>query len=204
MNLVNHRYPISIFLFLFVFSFSACEEDPSIPNSIVYQKDGRTVKAGDPRPIVLDVSGDGQVDFTIFVELTANSQGDRLYAGVNPIGGNQIKSGPFIDENFLSMGFLISEPMESPIDLNLQPGEQWTNEYGALVIRNTFTQGGITYEGNWADAAQMVGIQNNRNGNTYLGWVRIEFDKATEVVTLIDYAYDSIANQPIRAGAMQK
>ena len=51
-----------------------------------------------------------KVDFTIFLELTAGSKGDRLYAGINPIGYNQIKAGVAIPENFLSMGFLVPEP----------------------------------------------------------------------------------------------
>lgn len=50
-------------------------------NTLIYVEDGRTVKYGDPLPLALDVSGDGSVDFTIFVELTANSRGDRCTWG---------------------------------------------------------------------------------------------------------------------------
>jgi hypothetical protein len=184
--------------------FSGCNDENEIPvkaNTILYKSDGRTVKLGDPFPIALDLSEDGQVDFTIFVELTANSQGDRLYAGMNPIGANLIKSGPAIDENFLSMGLLIAEPAGSTIDFDVEASQRWTGEFGALAIRNTFTNGQISYEGNWADSKQIVGIQNKVNGSTYFGWLRIEFDKTTEIVTLVDYAYDSIASQPIIAGA---
>ncbi|RIA08879.1 hypothetical protein OE09_0703 [Flavobacteriaceae bacterium MAR_2010_72] len=102
--------------------FSGCSNNDETPvnnNSINYILDGRTVRLGDPLPIALDLSGNGQVDFTIFVELTANSQGDRLYAGVNPIDTNQIKSGPPIDDNFLNMGFLIAESVGETIDFNL-------------------------------------------------------------------------------------
>ncbi|RIA08878.1 hypothetical protein OE09_0702 [Flavobacteriaceae bacterium MAR_2010_72] len=70
-----------------------------------------------------------------------------------------------------------------------------------MVIRNTFTNGGISYEGDWADSKQIVGIQNKINGLVYFGWLRIEFDKLTEIVTLVDYAYNTIASQPIIAGA---
>jgi hypothetical protein len=203
MKSIKYRIHLFFILGLVCLLFSGCNDDetPVKTNTIVYKVDGRTVKLGDPFPIALDVSEDGQVDFTIFVELTANSQGDRLYAGVNPIGGNQIKSGPAIDENFLSMGFLIAESVGSTIDFNVGANQRWTNEFGALVIRNTFTNGEISYEGNWANSEQIVGIQNNIMGSTYFGWMRIKFDKVTEIVTLVDYAYDSIASQPIIAGA---
>lgn len=184
--------------------FSGCKKENVITepsNSIIYKLDGRTVKLGDPLPIAIDLSEDGLVDFTIFVELTANSRGDRLYAGMNPIGANLIKSGPPIDENFLNMGLLVAELPGSTIDFNVEPNQQWTPEFGALVIRNTFTNGNVSYEGNWAESEQIVGIQNKINQSVYFGWLRITFDKMTEMVTLVDYAYESIPSQPIVAGA---
>jgi len=186
-----------------VLIISGCKEDEvMVPtNTIIYKLDGRTVKLGDPRPIAVDLSEDGLVDFTLFVELTANSQGDRLYAGMNPIGANLIKSGPAIDENFLNMGLLVAEMPDAKIDFHVDSSQQWTAEFGALVIRNTATTGNVHYEGNWADSAQMVGIQHIINGSVHFGWLRIKFDKMTEIVTLMDYAYDTIANQPIKAGA---
>lgn len=192
-------------ILVLVSTFIACckhDEMQAPTNTIVYKTDGRTVKLGNPSPIVVDLSGDGQVDFTIFVELTANSKGDRLYAGVNPIGANQIKSGPPIDQNFLSMGLLIAESIGDTIDINVATDQIWTSEHSALAIRNTFTNGDISYEGNWADSTQIVGIQNNIKGSIHYGWLRINFDKITEIVTLIEYAYDSIPSQPIIAGAV--
>jgi len=169
-------------------------------NTIIYKEDGRTVRLGDPLPIILDLTGDGIPDYTIFVELTANSLGDRLYTGINPLGNNVIKSGPAVDENFLSMGLLVSENPDSLIDVNLKPGQRWTGDFSALVIRNTFTNGSVSYEGHWSDGSQIVGIQHLKDGLRYFGWIRIYFDKVTEIVTLTDFAYESLSDQPIRAG----
>lgn len=116
-------------------------------NSVVYKSDGRQVRLSDTLPIALDLTSDGYVDFTIFLELNANSRGDHLYAGVNPIGVNWIKSGPFIDDNFLNMGMLIAEIPGAFIHEALEAGQQWTDEYSALVIRNTSGSGVVTYEG---------------------------------------------------------
>ena len=170
-------------------------------NTVIYKTDGRTVRLGDPSPILLDLSEDGQVDFTIFFELTANTQGDRLYAGMNPIGLNQVKSGPALNENFLNMGFLIAETPGSIINAGLGDNQRWTGDFGTLVIRKTSTDGEVSYEGSWIDSSQIVGVQHIVNGSNTYGWLRIKFDKSTEVLTLVDYAYDSIASQPILAGA---
>lgn len=169
-------------------------------NTIIYKEDGRTVRLGDPLPIILDLTGDGVPDYTIFVELTANSHGDRLYAGINPLGDNVIKSGPAVDENFLNMGLLVSEIPDYLIDVNLKPGQRWTSDFGALVIRNTFTNGAVSYEGQWSDGSQIVGIQHIKDGLRYFGWLRIYFNKNTEIVTLADFAYESLSDQPIKAG----
>jgi len=170
-------------------------------NTLIYVEDGRTVKYGDPLPLALDVSGDGSVDFTIFVELTANSRGDRLYLGMNPIGPNLIKSGPPVIDNFLSMGYLISENPGAIIENDLPEDQYWTDHHGILVVRNTFTSGSITYEGNWTNGNRIAGIQNVVDGMAYFGWVRVSFDKDTEIITLVDYAYETIPERPVLAGS---
>jgi len=169
-------------------------------NTIIYKVDGRTVKYGDPLPLILDITNDGEVDFTVFIEATANSHVIRLYAGINPIGNNQIISGPTIEENYLSMGFLVAKPIGSVVDYGLEENQRWISDHGALVIRNSYTDGEIIYEGNWSNSAQIVGIQHYINGVIYFGWLRLEFNKDIEVLTLIDFAYNSIPNQPIIAG----
>lgn len=182
----------------------SCEKEVQEPvNPIVYKTDGRSVMLMHTYPLALDVTGDGLVDFTLFMELTANSRGDRLYAGINPIGANQVKSGPPIDENFLSMGHLVAEMPGVLIDGGLEAHQRWTPDYGALVIRNTLTNGSVFYEGQWAANEQLVAIQNRIEGAVYYGWLRIKFDPVTEVVTLVDYAYHSIAGCPIIAGATE-
>jgi hypothetical protein len=70
--------------------------------------------------------------------LTANSKAYRLYAGVNPIGGNQIKSEPAINENFLRMGILVAETSGATINSSPGDNQRWTGDHSALVIRNSF------------------------------------------------------------------
>ena len=194
-------YAILLWSSLLLFGCDKDNEKIEPIDSIVYKLDGRSVKYGDSFPIALDMTEDGQVDFTIFVELTANSNGDRLYAGINPIGANLIKSGPPNYENFLSMGLLVAETPGKTIDSGIGQNQIWTSDHNALVIRNAFSNGEVSYEGSWTDSEQMVGVQHIIGESIYFGWIRIKFDKATEIVTLIDYAFNSIPSQEIKAGA---
>lgn len=193
----------SIFI-AYLILLTSCENspEPSPPvKTISYVEDGRTVKQGDPSPIAIDLNADGSVDFTVFVELHANSSGDYLNTGINPIGANLIKSGPPNDNRFLNMGLLIAEPTNAIINYDLHNDQQWTGEHSALVIRHTHNDGSISYEGSWSDNSDtMVGIQHKSNDQTYFGWLRLKFDRLAEVVTLIDYAYEKKENQSIKAG----
>ena len=125
------------FLFTLLVLLSSCkkEENSQPLKTISYTADGRTVKLGDASPIVIDLGSDGTPDFTVFLELTANSAGDHLYAGINPINLNLIKSGPADDNRYLNMGFLIPETQNAIINNQLQPNQRWTSDFGTLVIR---------------------------------------------------------------------
>ncbi|MEP2671122.1 MAG: hypothetical protein ABJH04_19115 [Cyclobacteriaceae bacterium] len=182
----------------------ACGDETleSIPlRSIFYTLDGSTVKLGDPSPIAVDLNNDEVVDFTVFIELTANKDGDHLYAGINPLRENSIKAELPDDSRFLNMGLLVEEPLDGIIGQELETNQHWSRHYNALVIRHTNNDGSIGYEGFWADSnSGMVGIQLKNEGKDYFGWLRLHFEKATEIITLVDYAVNITENEPVRAG----
>jgi hypothetical protein len=194
-------HAIGLVLLLTTLGTSCRDEEPALPKNIIYAPDGRSVMAGEPDPIFLDMNGDGTVDFTVFVELTANTSGDHLYAGINPIGPHLIKSGPPEDDRFLNMGFLVAEVPGTTIDESLGPEERWSGDHGTLVIRHTPTTGAVWYEGDWSpDSAQIVGIQLMIGGEAHYGWLRLRFDKSTERLTLVDHAHVETAELPLKAG----
>jgi hypothetical protein len=183
---------------------SSCTQNDPAPaptKDIAYIADGRSVKLGDPLPIAIDMHDDGAVDYTVFVELTANAAGDHLYAGINPIGPNLIKSGPADENRFLSMGFLIAEMPAARIHLTVGANERWTGDHSALAIRHTGSNGAEWLEGPWGDdVPNIVGIQHVHEGKNYFGWLRLRFDAETDAVTLIDYAYEKTEGVDITAG----
>lgn len=52
-----------------------------------------------------------------------------------------------------------------------------------------------------AEGERIVGIRLRSGTDSHYGWLRIRFDKTTEIVTLVDHAYNTIAEEPIQAGA---
>lgn len=190
---------------LFSFGLSSCNDEDVAqlpePVTFIYHQDGRVLEYGDPSPMLLDVNGDEKVDYVLFMELTANSQGDYLNIGINPIGGHLIKSGVNINENYLNMGFTVAHNSDDLIDDNLAVDQIWTNDYSALVIKHTPVTGEIKYNGNWINDEQIAGIQIFDQDVYYYGWLRLKFNQENESITLIDYAYEQTADKAIKAGA---
>src|SRR5690606_785303 len=143
----------------------------------------------------------GSVDYTIFVELTANGQGDHLYVGINPININAVKSGPPNDDHFLNMGFAPAEVPDDVIHHDLTGDVQWTADHSILLIRHTSNDNTVWYEGDWKSGEQvLIAIRHMAGDATHYGWLNLQFNKETEYITLVDYAYNLEAGKSIRAG----
>ena len=185
--------------------FTACTTEevvtPEIDKKIIHKTDGRTVRLSDALGIAPDINADGFVDFNIFIELTANGSGDRLFVGINPIGANTILAEPPNDDNFLNMGLARAIPANSVIPESPSANLSWTPDYGALVIRNTPTTGTVWYEGDWSSGtAAFLPIRLSVEGVKKYGWLKVSFNKQTEAVTLEEYAYSDVADLLIAAG----
>ncbi len=195
-------------LFAGALAFTGCEsgDDPAvtpITTPIHYTRDGRSVHASDVSPMTVDLNNDGYPEFTVFLQLTAMGGGDRLYAGVNPIGVSQLKSSPPDEDQFLNMGFIIPHAEGTMIDGSLGDAEAWTDEHAILAIRHTPPTGDDWHEGAWADGTEkIVAIRHFLGDDTHLGWLRLRFDKATETLTLVDFAFTKSAGMKLKAGAI--
>jgi hypothetical protein len=183
--------------------FACSDAETEVPEPIIHRMDGRTVKLSDPSGIALDVNENGIIDFNIFIELTANDQGDRLYAGINPIGANAILAGPADDDNFLSMGFAkaLTPPAMIP---DIPAGDlQWSPDFHSLAIRNTSTSGTLSYEGDWSNnAPAFLPIRLDQAGKKNYGWLKLHFDKETEVLTLEEYAFHPVEGVSLSVGEL--
>lgn len=190
---------------LIFFGLAGCDsgsEEPTPRKNILHRIDGRSVQLGGPSGLAVDVNEDRVVDFNLFVELTANSAGDHLYAGINPIGANAVLAGPSLDEHFLNMGFATSLAPAARIPENPASPWGWSPDFHALAIRHTPTSGPVWYEGDWkAGEPTYLPIRLSTNGTEkWYGWLLLTFNPQTEVVTLTEYAFNTTAGETLAAG----
>jgi len=60
---------------------------------------------------------------------------------------------------------------------------------------------GTSYSGYfWVDPPDYIGVRIRKNAKYYYGWMRVHVDKNVSVLAILDYAYNSRPDQPIRPG----
>jgi len=142
----------------------------------------------------LDVNNDLTDDYII-------EQVDSVLTG-NPLEGVQLRSIGVVNEAVYETGsltFLSSIPFNDLIDNNML----WTVPSPSLPAGGVITIGSNNFPaGDWADGLEhYAALRFSVSTNQYYGWVR--FTVATDGLsfTIMDYAYHSIPDQPLLAGA---
>jgi hypothetical protein len=184
-------------------TFYACKKDKkgTLNPNISYRTVNQTVKASDLDPLTLDLNQDGTVDYTFFAVYSVSANAVHLNVGTNPIGNNLAKMAQPDDDKFQNMGNLISQAKGTSINQDLKANQLWSNDFAYLTIRTESQQGNKTYIGAWSDGTpQLMALQLNINGTNYFGWARLTFNRTTEVLTLVDCAWNKNANESIKAG----
>lgn len=186
--------------------FGACDKHDDVsPNpiedDILYKKDGRSVKSNDPNQIEMDINNDGALDYLTFTVLTSNQSGDHFYFGIRPIGDNKAKSGLPNKNYYLDLGFLQTESKGGLLNSDLGKDQVWTSGSSTIVLRHTNNDGSVWHEGGCKDETdELFGIRLVEGDVSYYGWLRFKFDKMEESLTLVDYAFNQVAEKPIKAG----
>lgn len=97
--------------------------------------------------------------------------------------------------NSYNAGYLQVVNENELIGPNLQSGMWGVTTPDPIIAdseNNTFQELGDKY----------IGVQINLNGNIHYGWIRVSFDE-NKTLTIKDYAYQSLPNTAILAGASQ-
>jgi hypothetical protein len=143
----------------------------------------------------LDIDGDGVTDFAINAAHRCNTDQcfynlfDRVPPG-NGIVGSARGGGWSPEAAVLKRG--------TPIG----PSQRF---FGKVVSMASFYfgGGGSSANGNWANVSnRFLGLSFKINGETHYGWARLSVKDAHLQITavLTGYAYETVANQPIKAG----
>lgn len=186
----------------FVAILSCKKPKQEIPlTDIAYKAVNRTVKASDPKALGVDINEDGLVDYSFFAQYVVSSSIVHLYIGVSPISNNSTKMGEPEDKHYLNMGSASAISSGSKIDNNVIPSRQWSNDFAYLAIRHELPDETKTYEGTWGDgSSQILPLRLDVKGTIHYGWARMSFNKTTEQLTFIEYAWNRNPGQELTAG----
>jgi hypothetical protein len=138
----------------------------------------------------IDLNHDGTNDFGIQMFQIFHSS---MMLAIPDVTGNQVVR-PAVGSNDavpLNLG--------GPIGPNRQFASKTT--YGGFFMAINGSYGTLTwFRGPWAKASnKYLGLKFLIDGEVHYGWVRLSVMKRYS--TLTGYAYETVANQPIRAGA---
>jgi len=145
----------------------------------------------------LDLNNDGITDFNITYATTMFAGQTNKFIRITPLGANKVG-------NDLSYPYPSALLPNTLIDAS---SFSWLSTANQSLISRIWFQvprtGAWIWQnrGNWNGASnKYVPLQLSHNSQKFYGWARL--DAATNAVsfTVKDYAYNSIPNQPIRAG----
>ena len=160
--------------------------------------------------IVLDIDNDGTNDFTILTQNITGSTGTFYgYNAVKTFVGGQV-----LNFNSSASASWMATSNNLPAMLNagdtIMPTATWAagkgrlQSYLAVSYPSSTSYNFNTNVGNWGGAmGQFAGLKFKSGANTYYGWVRMDVDSAGTTIVIKDYAYQSIADSSIIAGAHQ-
>jgi len=175
-------------------------EIPDLEDSptLAYKLINRKLKASDVNGMNLDVNEDGVIDYAFFMHYVVMSGKINLYAGVNPVYGSATSADDPNDNEYLNMGLLHTFENKALIKQNLA----WKEDHVVLSVRHEAMDGSKTYSGSWGNGQERImSIRLLIKGKMHYGWAKLKFDKVTEELILIDAAWNTIAEEEIKAGA---
>jgi hypothetical protein len=144
-------------------------------------------------PTYLDINGDGIPDFRFNNSSRSGSHYGSDFLFVDPLTGGVI----------VSSGLAAALPKGELIG----PSDQWVQEICFMAGTYVFGYFGRyvhNYYGLWNDVEnRFLGVSFSLDGETHYGWIRmnVNLGKVLDIRAIVTgYAYESVANAPIRAG----
>lgn len=161
------------------------------------------VTIGQNQQYALDLNQDGIVDFTIhnFAHATVDTSGFSARLFVRPAAGNAVAG--HITRFGFPWAYALSSGMRiDKADRHFAPGR------ASMAYSNTFI-GSYYRGGSWLSslgtATRFLGLKFKIDGQVHYGWARlnVQTQDLQITATLTGFAYETIANKPIKAGAEQ-
>lgn len=141
--------------------------------------------------VPIDINGDGINDFSFSNYYFSYHTFHHTQRVVPLTGGEVVVTGK---------GFFYGTAAALPWGQRIGPSANFSNAVKDNI--EGVNSGG--YFGNWGNKtkALYLGVKFPISGQSHYGWVRVEFTGGL-VGTIVAYAYETVPNRPIRAGALK-
>lgn len=148
----------------------------------------------------IDINGDATVDFTLFaVDSTISAFPVKaigiLFAGSNEAAGTveNIPLGDILKLNALNSGDDVNSTLTY---VNNSSSANLIFQGGGLGLHTS-----ILTSGNFINTTnRFIGVHFNIGGSMHFGWIGVDVSAGASKVIIKDFAYESTANTPIKAG----
>lgn len=177
------------------FLLSSCNEDMDAPTIVTINHN--VLKEAFPvhrnQTYILDLNEDEIPDFSINVMSVGFDPGVREYFQINSLRDSKVM---LTNEEItpLTSGLEISEA-------SAMEGSSWSVFTGSMMVRTKTENQPDNWSGPWApDGDYFVGLSVRVNGEYHYGWVKLQADKESHAMFVQEYAFQTIPNQPIKAG----
>jgi hypothetical protein len=152
------------------------------------------VTIGPNQPYGLDLNNDGIVDFTLKNRTWNTTSGWYWNFFVQHPAGNAVAG--HIAANGFPWAYALASGMHiDKVDRHFVAGR-------ATMVNYVYNWDGRYSKGSWIDLSnRYLGLKFKIEGQVHYGWARLSSQQGT--VTLTGYAYETIADKPIKAGDEQ-
>jgi len=166
-----------------------------------------TITGGDS--LALDIDGDAVMDYYIGFLATTSDYGfnDQILMAPLVVNNLQMATGAaWAAWNWYGSALNMNDPINSAGNWAC-PGGADTRSRVFFATSWSYVNGSYNYPaqayGNFNDGTDhYMGIQFQISGAIHYGWVRVNVDAGVSQLILKDWAYNTVADQPILAGQM--
>jgi hypothetical protein len=179
--------------------------EPSAAEVVVTKKTIPIPLTADTRqkPVKISMANNGIDNFSFILDNGSDSAGPRqlLIDAVSP-GQSGAQNEFLVGGDFYSKALALSR------GVTIGPSPSFSFS-GALIEGTNSSQGGYYSRGYWGGnpTNKYLGVRFQLKGQTHYGWIRLtvtvdtKSKKPSLEATITGYAYESVANKPIKAGA---
>jgi hypothetical protein len=149
--------------------------------------------------VSLDVDSDGRSDFTLYSQ-SFHTDADRLEAFlIEPANGAKTVQVLLTGNPIFGSQNLFSYQQGEAISASVDPRYGWTAGNGAIATRHVSES--ISFNGRWSDGnRKYMGFALSKAGAYHYGWLTMQYSRAENSLSVIEFGYSKVAGKDIKAG----